>query len=324
MSLQYILQQVGFKTGLKPSDPGQRSVLLRFINTAAKELYHISDMAGCLEEQYFKINSNQTISLPAYVGQVRAMRNAYDHRAIGLTQMRPRYNEFNWKDEWRNWRVKGLRTLQSDLTNQSKLNLTVAGLDNPPVIINISGSCSGSSNISETIVMTQTSMQTVNDYLDVLSFTKTTVNNYDVILSDIDNNQISYIPNDHIKAQFQILDISSAPWFPPNFNPLLGWVEVLYKRALPDYYLDNQEFPASGYDEVWITKCLQLWFEEQKDITTASAYYGKANQMLAQIHEDANRGTNDEISLVEHGHNKMQHRVGFGRDWRYAYRIMGR
>ena len=324
MPLSYILSQVGYKTGLKPSDSGQRGTLLRFVNTAVKELYRISDMAGCLEEQYFKINANQTISLPAYVGQVRAMRDAYGHKAISLSQMRPRYNEFNWKDDWRNWRVKGLRTLQADLTNQAQLTITVAAVENPPVVVNISGACAGSSNISETVTMTSTSMTTVNNYLDVTAFTKTTINTYDVILSDVDGNQISYIPNDHLKAEFQILDISGAPWFPPNFNPLLGWVEVLFKRALPTYLNDNQEFPASGYDEVWITKCLQLWFEEQKDFQSAAAAYGKANQMLAQIHEDANRGTDDNISLCESGHTKMQHRVGFGRDWRYAYRITGR
>jgi hypothetical protein len=324
MSVNYVLQQVGYKVGLNPSDTGQRSVLLRFLNTAAKELYHISDMAGCLEEQYFKINSNQTISLPPYVGQIRAMRDAYGHKAIGLSQMRPRYNEFNWKDDWRNWRVKGTRTLQSDLTNQSQLILSVKNVETPNVVVNISGSTDGSSSVSETVVMYAPNVQTVNAYLDIQSLTKTTVCQNDVVLCDIDGNQISYIPNDRLKAEFQIVDISSAPWFPPNFNPLLGWVEVLFKRALPDYSLDNQEFPASGYDEVWVTKCLQLWFEEQKDISSATGAYSKAQQMLAQIHEDANRGTDDVISLTQHGHDKMGHRVGFGRDWRYAYRITGR
>ena len=122
----------------------------------------------------------------------------------------------------------------------------------------------------------------------------------------------------------RLIDISSAPWFPPNINPLIGWVEVLYKKALSYLSNDNDEFPAPGYDEVLITKTLQLWFEEQKDFQSAISAYNKAQQMLAQIHEDANRGTDDVISLVEHGHNKMGHRVGFGRDWRYAYRITGR
>ena len=75
MALNYILEQVGYKMGLDPSQSTQRSVLLRFVNTAAKELYHMSDMAGCYEEQYFKVNANQTIALPDYVGQIRALRS---------------------------------------------------------------------------------------------------------------------------------------------------------------------------------------------------------------------------------------------------------
>ena len=324
MALKYILDQIGAKMGLSPTDEGQRNVMLRFVNEAATELYHMSDMAGCLEEQYFKINPNQTLALPAYVGQIRAMREAYHQQALTLSQMRPRYNQFNWEGEWKNWRVKGLQTLQTSLTNQSNLIISVAQVENPPTTVNITGPTIGAGHTSETIVMTQTNMQTVNQYLDVKSFTKTAVNEYDVILSDIDGNPISYIPNDQLKAQFQIVDISTSPWYPPNINPLLGWVEVLYKKALPWFHNDNDEFPAVGYDNIIVNKCLQLYYEEQNNPQLAMAYYQKANQSLAQIHEDANRGTDDVVAMVAHPHDQMNHRVGFGRDWRYAYRITGR
>jgi len=324
MALYYILQQVGFKTGLNPADSNQRAVLLRFANTAAKELYSQSDMAGCLEEQYFKINANQTISLPEYVGQIRAMREAWSHIAIKLSQMRPRYNQFNWPDEWRNWRVKGLQTLQTSLQNQSKLVISATAVEAVPATINISGPSLGSSNVSETLVLSSTSVQTANSYLDVSAFTRNAAGQYDIVLSDIDGNQISYIPNNKLKAQFQIVDISTSPWFPANVNPLLGWVEVLYKKSLQWFDNDNDEFPAPGYDEVWINKCLQLWYEEQNNIQVATSYYQKATMLLAQIHEDANRGTDDVIAFVENPHDRINHRTGFGRDWQYAYRITGR
>lgn len=324
MSLSYILAQTGKKMGLNPSDESQRSVLLRFVNEAAVELYQQSDMAGCLEEQCFKINSDQTIAMPDYVGQIRAMREQYSHIAIKLSQMRPRYNQFNWVDEWRNWRVKNLQTLQTSITNQSVLVLTVKAVENPPIVVNISGACEGSSNVSESVTMDAISKQTVNTYLDVSSLTKNAVSTYDVYVSDIDGNQLSYISNDKLKAKFQIVDISTSPWFPSNVNPLLGWVEVLYKKALPWLQNDNDEFPAVGYDNVLVNKCLQLWAEESGNIQMAIAYQQKATQSLAQIHEDANRGTDDVVSMVMHGHDEMSHRVGFGRDWRYAYRVQGR
>jgi hypothetical protein len=324
MALKYILDQIGAKMGMNPSVDGERGVMLRFVNEAAKELYHMSDMAGCLEEQYFKINPNQTLALPHYVGHIRAMREAYQQQALTLSQMRPRYNQFNWEGDWKNWRLKGLQTLQTSLTNQSNLVIKVAQVENPPVVINITGPTVGSSNVSETVTMTSMSMTTVNQFLDVASFTKTTVNACDVILCDIDNNQISYIPNNELKASFQIVDISTSPWYPPNINPLLGWVEVLYKKALIWFQNDNDEFPAVGYDNIIVNKCLQLYYEEQTNPQLAMSYYQKANQSLAQIHEDANRGTDDVVALVAHPHDCMNPRVGFGRDWKYAYRITGR
>ena len=324
--LSYILTQVGLKMGLTgwPTDPAQRSVLLRFVNEAAVELYQQSDMAGCLEEQYFKINSNQTISLPEYVGQLRAMRNAEDHIALKLSQMRPRYNQFSWPDEWRDWRIKGLHPLQSSISNQGTLTITVPAVENPPIVVNITGPTVNSANASESITMTSTSMTTTNSYLDVSSFTKNVVNQYNVILNDIDGNQLTYIPNNKLQALFQIVDISTSPWFPPLISPLCGWVEVLYKKSLSWFSNDTDEFPAPGYDNIIVNKVLQLWCEEKGDVQGAMAYMQKATQSLAQIHEDANRGTDDVVSLVENPHDRMNHRVGFGRDWRYAYRITGR
>jgi len=324
MPLSYILSQVGKKMGMNPTDSAQRTVLLRFVNEAAVELYQQSDMAGCLEEQCFKINANQTVALPDYVGHIRAMREQYSHIAIKLSQMRPRYNQFNWTDEWRNWRVKNTQALQTSITNQSVLVFSVAAVENPPITINVSGPVIGSANLSETVIMDSLTKQSVNAYLDVTSFTKTIVSNYDVIMSDVDGNQLSYIANDKIQARFQIVDISNSPWFPANINPLLGWVEVLYKRAMIHFQNDTDEFPATGYDNVIVNKVLQLWAEEKGDVQSAMAYMQKATMMLAQIHEDANRGTDDVVSLCAHPHDEMNHRVGFGRDWKYAYRIQGR
>jgi hypothetical protein len=324
MSVQYILSQIGYKFGQNPSDSNQRATMLRFINSAAKEIYNTSDMAGVLREQLFKVNPNQTIAFPPYMGQLRAMRNSFGDTAINLSQMRPHYNQYNWVDGWKNWRLKGIGALSSTLQNQSILTISVMQVETPPVVVSVVGSTANSSRISETIAMSSTTMTTTNAFTDVFAFTKGDVNNFDVALLDVDNNQISYIPNNKLKAEFQIVDISNAPWYLPNSNPLIGWVEVLYKEALPYLSSDTDEFPAVGYDDVIVSKCLQLYFEEQKDIPTSQAYYQKANTLLAQIHEDCNRGTDDVVSLVENQHDRINPRTGFGRDWWQAYRIIGR
>jgi hypothetical protein len=337
MNLGYVLQQVGYKIGKNPAIAGQRNVLLRFANEAAKELYDISDMAGCLSEQLFNVNNDQTIAFPAHMGEPRAMRRVESQEAISLSQMRPRYNQFNWRDGWKNWRMKGLQTLQQSIHNQSLLTIKVGVVESPPVVVTVVGSTATADNVSETFTMTSTTMTTVNSYVNIHSFSKTTVNTQNVYLLDIDGNQLSYIPNNFLKAQFQILDISLSPWYPnvntinangqgitQQVNPLFLWVEVLYKKALPWYQNDSDEFPAVGYDNVWVNKCLQLWYEEQGNVPLAQAMMAKANQTLAQIHENANRGTDDCIAFVQNEQDLINPRVGFGRDWRWAYRYEGR
>jgi len=305
MALNYILQQVGFKMGLNPAIAGQRAVMLRFVNEAASELYSISDMAGCLEEAVFMVNPDQTLSLPDYVGHSRAMRKSDNQQAIGLTQMRPRYNEFNYMNGWRNWRIKGSRPLQRTLTNQASLVLTVSHVEDPPIQVTISGPAEGSSCISETVIMDAVSKETVNQYNDVLTFSKDRVNNYDVILSDIDGVQLSSIANTKLRAVFQIVDISDAPWITSDTSASGNWVEVLYKKALNWFSNDTDEFPAQGYDNVLVNKCLQLYYEEQDNIEVAGAYMSKARQSLAAIHQDANRGTADVVGLSAHPHDRI-------------------
>jgi len=326
MPLSYILKQVAVKMGLTgyQTDTNQRDVLLRFVNEAAIELYQQSDMAGCLEEQYFAINGNQEITLPDYVGQVRAMRQADTQIAIKLSQMRPRYNDFNWTDGWNNYRVKGLSACKTALKNQSVLNITVAAIEYPPIVISIVGSNDNAASISESVTMTSLTMSTVNDYNNISAATKDRVNNCNVTISDIDGNEVTVIPNNKLEAKYQILDVGLAPWLCTSLSPQGNWVEVLYKKSLNWFQNDTDEFPAPGYDNVIVDKVLELWYEEQGNIQGAMAYAAKATQSLAQIHEDQNRGTDDVVSLVKHGHDKMNHRVGFGRDWNYGYWISGR
>ena len=57
--VSYILQQFGNKVGLDPSIAGERSVLLRFLNEAADELWTEAELVGSLWEQVFRVNGGQ-------------------------------------------------------------------------------------------------------------------------------------------------------------------------------------------------------------------------------------------------------------------------
>lgn len=320
MPLGRILDLVSSKMGLDPKQPSERLTMLRFVNEAAMELYSQSDPPGSVMEQAIKVNGDQTCTLPNYIGQVRAVRECASMQVWHINQMRPRYNEFNWKDMWRNYRLKDKQALQSTITNQSIITITTSAVENPPVSVTFTGPVPGATSISETTVMTAVIMQTQNTFLDITSASKNCINSYDITATDVDGKLLTTIPNNELFAEYQVIDVSSCPWLPQNTSPLDNYVEILFKKKLTYLYNDNDTFPAyNDYDYVIVNKVMQLWAEEQGKGDIAVAYDQKANRTNARINEDYNRATEDEIALRAHPHDTMLKRIGTGLRRRYSY-----
>lgn len=321
MSVKYILNQAGLKIGLSSSKNAatSRAVLLRYLNEAARELYAQADLPGTLLEQTFKVNGDQTISVPYYVGRIRGVREAASMQAWHLNQMRPRYNQFNWPDMWRNIRLKNKQALQVSVTNESVGVLTVKEVENPPVVVTLSGPTTDANLIHENITMDSVSKESTNDFIDYIAVKKDRANNFDITLSDIDGKVLTVIPNNELEAKYQIFDISSCPWLPQDTSTLDNYVEILFKKTLPYLSADEDEFPAQfDYDDAIVNKILQLWFEEQGKVELAKEYDSKATRTVARLREDQEASTEDVISLVAHPHDTILKRIGTGIRRRYS------
>jgi len=321
MPVKYILAQAGNKMGLNPADTRQRAVLLRFLNEAAAELYTQSDMVGSMVEQCFKVNGDQTIALPDYVGQLRAVREFNSQIPWHINQMRPRYNTNNWKDMWRNWRIKGQQTLMRSIRNEGPLIITVDTVETPSLIITVAGLTDTASNLTENVTMSATSVSTVNSFNDVTLACKDRINNYDVLVTDIDGMVLTIIPNNRLEASYLIIDVSTLPWSTVSNSKQDHYVEILYKKSLPWLYNDGDEFPARGCDNILVNKILQLWAEEQGKADMAAAYDQKAARTLARLQEDENRATEDQVSLQVNGYDELLCRLRSNRPGRSAASI---
>jgi len=321
MPVSYILSQAGKKIGKNPSLASDRATLLRFLNEAARELYDQADMVGILMEQVFKVNGDQTISCPWYVGPIRAAREVATQREWHINQMRPRYNQYSWKDMFKNLRIRNTQALMATVTNQSVGVITVPFVESPPIQVTVVGSTDLAANVSETITMSQTRMQTQNAYNDYVTVSKNVVNAYDVTLSDIDGAVLTVIPNCLLEASYQIIDVSAFPFLNNNGSPCNNYLEILYKKALPYLSNDSDTFPSkTNYDDILVNKMLQLYHEEQNKPEVALAYDSKATRSLARKNEDQNRATEDEIALVRNPHDQLHARISGGRFSRDAYR----
>tara|TARA_R110000868_G_scaffold39869_1_gene138408 strand:+ start:1236 stop:2225 length:990 start_codon:yes stop_codon:yes gene_type:complete len=318
MSVATILKLASAKTGLNPADDRQRQVLLRFLNEAAQELYTQCDMAGSLMEQTFKCNGDQTFALPSYVGPIRAVREYSSFIPWSLNQMRPRYNQSNWNDFWRNWRLKGKQALMSSISNTSVVTVVVPQVDTPNITVTVTGTTAKASLISETLTINALQVSGVQDFTDIIAVTKSGVTDYDVTLQDVDGKVLTVIPNNELAASYQIVDVSTCPWLNNSGNQLDHWVEVLYKKALPYLSNDGDEFPAQGYDFIVANKVLQIWFQEQGNAQEALAYDQLTTRSMARRHEEENRATEDVLALVENTHDNLNPRIRSRRPARYG------
>lgn len=319
MPVSYILSQAGQKMGLNPALASNRQTLLRYLNEAARELYDQSDMVGILMEQVFKVNGDQTISCPYYVGPIRAARELYSHFEWHIHKMRPRYNQISWKDDWHNLRLRNTQALMSTVVNQSVGVLTVPKVESPPVQVILVGPTDWSAQAQETVTMTETRMLTQHKFNDYISVSKPAINDYDITLSDVDGQVLTIIPNCMLEASYQIIDVSAFPWLSQNTSPQCNYLEILYKKALLYLSNDSDSFPSrTNYDDILVNKIMQLSKEEQDKPELAMAYDTKATRSLARKTEDQNRATEDEIALVRHPHDRVHGRVSGSRIWRYS------
>lgn len=305
MALKYVLNQAGLKMGLQPSDATQRTVLLRFANEAMSELYDQADMDGVLMEQLFRVNGDQSIALPMSVGPIRAMREYSTHVPWHMYDMRPRYNQFNWKDRWRSWRLKGVGALNNAVVNQAPNIIVVHDVETPNIIITLGGPTSYAQFASETITVTQTQTPCAIAFLDIVSFKKDRVNNFDVHLMDTDGNELSLLHNNALEARYRVVDVSLYPWSNTDTGPTDHYMEILFKKALPWMQNDDDEFPAQGYDNIIVNKMLQLWAEESEKGDLAVAFDAKATRSLARKHEDQHRGAEKVVALSENPHDTL-------------------
>jgi hypothetical protein len=321
MALKYILNQAGNKLGLSPSEPNQRATLIRYANEAAREVYDENDSVGSIMEMAFKVNGDQTITMPYYVGPVRGVRELTSMQAWHINKMRPRYYQFNWADMWKNIRLRNKQALQTTLTNQGILRVVVPAIEETPVTVTIAGPTDQSASWSEELVMDEDSLElpngagfykeTTKAFNDVALFAKDIINQYDVILQDPDEVEITRIANSMLWAEYQIYDISSCPWLPQSVSNQDNYMEVCYKQALSWLQNDTDQFPAaSDYDDIIVSKMLQIDAEEQEKIDVALAYDGKVTRSLGRKEANQNGATEDVIAFVANPHDTMLRRIG--------------
>ena len=334
MGVAYILDRVGKKVGLNASDANQKAILLDYLNEAAQELYEESDIVGSLAEDEFYIQGDKTIALPDNVYAIRAIKERESRRTWEHEDMRPRYRENNWNTDDAMWRVKGYSPLKSSLGDNVKdgtenLQLNVFGTSTTAdtIYLTVKSTRRNSFTVSKPCAALDiTSSGTValdgarlglasgDNIEEVISFRRSTPSAATVGNIQLQNSvttSIIYaeIPNNRLESRYLIVDVSKYPFSSTADQDDSHTLQVLYKKTRYRMQNDDDEFPAPGYDNVIIGKCMELVYEEQGKINEAILYDKKASRSLARRQSDLERGQNDRLVFKSHNHDKVSWRA---------------
>ena len=330
MSVEYILDRFGKKVGMSPSDTDQRALLLDYLNEAAQELYEQSDMPGCLEEAEFYVQGDKTVALPADVYAVRSIREKAGNNAMWDTEaLTARYRENNWDTNHAKFRVKGYSPLKVSLptsiteaaNSTDKLIVRAYGVTttdddyevvvktpySEALLVSVAGPAVASAASSTNVTLAPSNAIIVTD---VVSFTRTNKPTATIgvaQLIDYTDNDIVYaeIPSNSMESRYLIVDVSEFPFSSSAASDDSHTLQILYKKALPRLQNDVDEFPAVGYDNILVSKCMELFLEEQGKIEEAILHDRKATRSLSRRQADLERGQEQKVVFKRHNHDKL-------------------
>jgi hypothetical protein len=102
-----------------------------------------------------------------------------------------------------------------------------------------------------------------------------------------------------------IVDVSEFPFSSTAAQDDQHTLQVLYKKTLPVMRNDRDEFPAPGYDNILVSKCMELFLEEQGKMEEAILHDRKASRSLARRQADLERGQEQQVIFKRHNHDKL-------------------
>lgn len=315
MSLKYIRSNIAAETGFHPdTSVDDKEYLDNQINQVSLDLFNSLDLVGSLFEivAFFTDFEERLISVPSYVGDIRAGKY-YDCPAqITLRDIRPRYGTDSWANQIIDFREVGVSTLAISNTEYSSLifSLPEGEVEAEDLIITIIGETPVASMVEEqlTLVAGQNSVTSVNNWVGAPKIiSKNRVNLYDILVTDINETELAVIPNSELKsfyAIWQVQDDSVINSVTSNS------MEILYKQKYTLLVNDGDEFLNGRYDEVIIWKFLdEYWSRQDGKEKLAEGARLKWMSKMAGVNRNKPKGKKVELQTVA---NKFYSMFGWG------------
>lgn len=274
---------------------GDRARLVAIINQAYREYFNRTDLPGSLMEQTFEFDpTEQLVTLPWHVGEVRGMRRYYSNTTVNLLDSGPRFHTRPWRQPMQDFHIIGRRAIHTPLSVESQITVTAPIAQTVPFSVTIRGQTAGAASISETLnfapgdlsktTTTQFAKDNPNGIQSIVRDGDVTA---DLIVTDGAGVEICLIPNSIESPQHIVIQWHDAQ--SGQYSTTDTIIEVLYKRLFIPLTEDSDEavFPAIENALVW--KARSYFYSLSKD-ELAGAQSVAADQKADQLYKQAIEG----------------------------------
>lgn len=256
----------------------RREMLVKVVNQAAKEIYSRVDLPRVLKECYLEVTRDTTITLPPFVGELRAVRNCRDKQDI--VDLRPRYSLNDWQQKWDKFRLVGEGAINRELLNTAPVSVEYSAAD-AALSVTLIGETDESNRAVDTVTMTGASVLGTKNFININKIRKNKITENVVKIYDADGVLLSEIYADQFEARYLVVDISEYPDL-RDCSEDCYVLELLYKPRLGQLFFDHDEFPVSGQDDLIVLKTLQLLAERNPgEEQRAILMYQKADSLIS-------------------------------------------
>jgi len=290
-----MIVSLGEATGIQPTNADNKAQLIRYLNTAGREIWSARDLPGSTFEQFFQVPLNTItadkpaivyLTLPWYCEGIRGVRWSQVGQKIQLQDMRPRYQATPWYQPFLTWRVKETIPLSSPLTADGALTFTMSASQAQAVIVTIIGSTATASSAYEQVVMLPGALTvtTTVPWTSVKKITKNIPCTCDIAITDINGADVGIIPSRQEAAANLLIQIADD--YAPVAFVADGVIEVLYKMPYQELAFDGDTFLNKAYEDALIWRARANWAALQSNevlVAQAAAFAQKSDNLLSQL-----------------------------------------
>ena len=321
-----MIVKLGEAIGVQPTNADARATLIRYLNTAGREIWSSRDLPSSTFEQFFQLpdsiigagatNPDVMMTLPWYCEGIRGARWAQIGQKITLQDLRPRYQATPWRQPFLTWRITRTLALAQPLSANGAITFTLSSPQTSTLIITVTGESTTSSSAYEqvTILAGATSGTTTTQWTEVGRITKNIPCTCDIDITDVNGTDVGIIPARQEQAANILVQIADD--YAPISYIANGVIEVIYKVPYQELAYDGDVFVNTNYEDALVWRARANWAALNSNeviVQSAALFAMKSDELISQLSANQEASVEMKISVAPDPYSNLLNYARWGR-----------